>query len=129
MRLLLMINETFLFLPDQDPEFYSHRLQPVMAYIDSHLAEPITLDSIAQVCSLDKYYLSHLFKRETGSTIFQYILVKRIAMARELLSMGTSVAETCVQSGFGDYANFIRTFKKVTGNSPGHFKKMSRDAL
>lgn len=129
MRLLLMINETFLFLPDQNPEFYSHRLQPVMAYIDSHLAEPITLDSIAQVCSLDKYYLSHLFKRETGSTIFQYILVKRIAMARELLSMGTSVAETCVQSGFGDYANFIRTFKKVTGNSPGHFKKMSRDAL
>lgn len=128
MRLLLMINEIFLFLPDQDPEFYEHRLQPVMAYIDNHLVEPITLDSIAQVCSLDKYYLSHLFKRETGSTIFQYILVKRIAMARELLSMGTSVAETCVQSGFGDYANFIRTFKKITGKSPGHFKKMSRDA-
>ena len=128
MRLLLMINGTFLFLPDQDPEFYTHRLQPVMAYIDNHLAEPITLDSISQVCSLDKYYLSHLFKRETGSTIFQYILVKRIAMAREFLSMGTSVAETCVQSGFGDYANFIRTFKKITGYSPGHFKKMSRDA-
>ena len=72
--------------------------------------------------------MSHLFKRETGSTIFQYILVKRIAMAREFLSMGTSVAETCVQSGFGDYANFIRTFKKITGYSPGHFKKMSRDA-
>lgn len=128
MRLLLMINESFLFLPDQDPEFYSHRLQPVMSYIDRHVAEPITLDSIAQVCSLDKYYLSHLFKRETGSTIFQYILVKRISIARELLSMGTSVAETCVQSGFGDYANFIRTFKKTTGYSPGHFKKMSRDA-
>lgn len=128
LRLLMMINESFLFLPDKEAAFYEHRLQPVMVYIDEHLSEPISLDDVAQVCSLDKYYLSHLFKRETGSTIFQYILVKRIARAKELLSMGTSVSDSCIRSGFGDYANFIRTFKKVTGFSPGYFKKMSRDA-
>lgn len=126
-QLLLMINEAFICLTDQDPEIYNHRLQPVIRYIDAHLSESITLDTMASACSLDKYYLSHLFKKETGSTIFQYILVKRVAMARELLSLGSSVAEAGEQSGFHDYANFIRTFKKITGYSPGTLKKMSRD--
>ena len=127
LRLLLMINESFLFLPDQKPEFYDHRLKPVMEYIGQRLPGAITLEDMAAACSLDKYYLSHLFKRETGSTVSQYILVKRIVIARELLSIGSSVAEACEQSGFGDYANFIRTFKKVTGYSPGYFKKLNRD--
>lgn len=124
-NLLLMINEHFLQVPQQAPETYVHRLHPVMTYIDRNLSAPITLDFIAQTCSMDKYYMSHLFKKDTGSTIFQYILVKRVALAKELLSLGATVHEACLQSGFHDYANFIRTFKKVTGFSPGHFKKLN----
>lgn len=123
--LLLMVNECFQSAPGQEPNLHPHRIQPVMAYIDQHLSEPLTLESISHSCSLDKYYLSHLFKKETESTIFQYIQVKRIALAKELLTLGSTVTDACQQSGFNDYANFIRTFKKVTGYSPGHFKKLN----
>lgn len=123
MNLLLMVNEAFIQEASPLQKTEDHRLYSVMNYISQHLEESLTLDSIADHCGLDKYYLSHLFKKETDSTIFQYIMVKRIALAKELLSLGSSVADACTQSGFHDYANFIRTFKKVTGCPPGVFRK------
>lgn len=125
-HLFLMVNEGFLEETAQSGKMADHRILPVMSYINRHLEGNLTLDSIAEACSLDKYYLSHLFKKETGCTIFQYILVKRIALAKELLSLGSSVSDACQQSGFHDYANFIRSFKKVTGCSPGVYKKQSQ---
>lgn len=124
-NLLLMVNECFLSAPHESSDIYSHRIHPVMIYINQHISEPLTLESIAQACSLDKYYLSHLFKKETECTIFQYIMAKRIALAKELLSSGTSVSDACLQSGFRDYSNFIRAFKKATGCSPGSLKKQN----
>lgn len=102
-----------------------HRTQAIMDYIDAHLTSSLTLDSIAQALSLDKYYLSHLFKSETESTIYQYILVKRVALAKTLLSQGHTVSEACHLSGFNDYSNFIRSFKQVTGYTPGQFKRLA----
>lgn len=128
-QLLLMINEAFICRADQSPDPYSYRLQPMLQYIETHLSTPITLEDLAHACSLDKYYLSHLFKKETGSSIFQYILVKRVAAARELLCLGSSVAKAGEEAGFHDYANFIRTFKKITGRSPGTIKKLSQDPI
>lgn len=99
-----------------------HRTQAIMDYIDANLTDNLTLDSIARALAMDKYYLSHLFKSETGSTIFQYVLVKRVALAKTLLSQGHTVNETCHLSGFNDYSNFIRSFKQITGYTPGKFK-------
>uniref|UniRef100_UPI0006D13B4C helix-turn-helix domain-containing protein n=1 Tax=Clostridium sp. NkU-1 TaxID=1095009 RepID=UPI0006D13B4C len=97
-----------------------------MRYIDKNLTTPMTLDSISQALSLDKYYISHLFKSETESSIFQYIVVKRVALAKELLTQGHTVSEACHLSGFHDYSNFIRTFRQTTGYTPGQFKRLSR---
>ncbi|WP_099468591.1 AraC family transcriptional regulator [Konateibacter massiliensis] len=102
-----------------------HRAQSIMSYIDKNLVTPMTLDSISNALSLDKYYISHLFKSETESSIFQYIVVKRVALAKELLFQGHTVEEACHLSGFHDYSNFIRTFRKTTGYTPGQFKRMS----
>ncbi|MEY8354174.1 AraC family transcriptional regulator [Lachnospiraceae bacterium 54-53] len=103
-----------------------HRAQAIMNYIDENLTSPMTLDSISQALSLDKYYISHLFKSETESSIFQYIVVKRISLAKELLLRGHTVSEACHLSGFNDYSNFIRTFRQTTGHTPGQFKKLIR---
>lgn len=103
-----------------------HRAQTIMNYIDKHLTSLITLDSISHALSLDKYYLSHLFKSETQSSIFQYIIVKRVALAKELLSQGHTVSEACHLSGFHDYSNFIRTFRQTTGYTPGQFKRLDQ---
>lgn len=99
----------------------SQRLQDILAFIELHLSEDLSLDKLSKHFSMDKSYLSRLFKSETGSTIYNYILLKRISLAKQLLSEGKNVSETCSLSGFNDYANFIRAFKKVTGCSPSHY--------
>ncbi len=125
-QILILINlawqKTSSFRTAQRP----HRAQAIMNYIDRNLTAPMTLDTISQALSLDKYYISHLFKSETESSIFQYIVVKRVALAKELLSQGHTVSEACHLSGFNDYSNFIRTFRQTTGYTPGQFKRLNR---
>ena len=60
------------------------KIQPVLQYVDRHISEALTLDGVASAISMDKFYLSHLFKKETGSTLFQYIVVKRVTLAKHL---------------------------------------------
>lgn len=129
-QILILINQAY-FRNAQAPESspMPHRAQAIMNYVDNHLTEPLSLDSIARALSLDKYYLSRLFKSETESSIFQYILVKRIALAKELLIQGHTVTESCHMAGFNDYSNFIRSFRQITGCTPGQFKKSWQTAL
>lgn len=99
----------------------SGRLHDILNYIELNLSEDLSLNKISQHFSIDKSYLGRLFKKETGSTVYNYILLKRISLAKQLLSEGKNVSETCALSGFNDYSNFIRTFKKITGTSPSHY--------
>lgn len=128
-ELLLMVNRCFKQEDASSLRAAGHKVSPIMNYIDAHLTEPLSLDLIARGLSLDKYYISHLFKQETQSTIFQYILVKRIALAKQYLAEGYSVTETCYQTGFKDYCNFIRSFKNVTGFTPGAYKKQVKTSI
>ena len=125
-QILILINRSWQKTAPSPAVPRPHRAQAIMNYIDENLTAPLTLDSISQALSLDKYYLSHLFKSETESSVFQYIVVKRVALAKELLLKGHTVSEACHLSGFNDYSNFIRTFKQTAGNTPGQFKRMRR---
>lgn len=126
LQILILINRAWQKTSPGGTAPKPHRAQAIMSYIDKNLTTPMTLDSISQALSLDKYYISHLFKSETESSIFQYIVVKRVALAKELLSQGHTVLEACHLSGFHDYSNFIRTFRQTTGYTPGQFKRLSR---
>ena len=125
-QILVLINHAWSRTSSRSAIPTPHRVQAIMDYVDQHLTEPLTLDSIAAALSLDKYYLSHLFKSETESSIFQYVLVRRVALAKQLLSQGHTVSEACHLAGFNDYSNFIRSFKQITGYTPGQFKRGSR---
>lgn len=124
LQILVLVNQAYQRCREEPSQPVPHRVQMIMNYIDSHLAAPMTLDSISRDLSLDKYYLSHLFKQETESSIFQYILVKRVALAKELLAEGANVTEAGLGAGFNDYSNFIRSFRLTTGFTPGQFRKM-----
>jgi len=124
-QILILINQAWRNTGSVKTAPKPHRAQTIMNYIDDHLTEPLSLDSISLALSLDKYYLSHLFKSETESSIFQYIVVKRVALAKELLLKGHTVSEACHLSGFMDYSNFIRTFRQTTGCTPGQFKRIN----
>lgn len=101
----------------------SDKLKQVLAYINSNIQSEISLEMLAKLFSTDKCYLARLFKKETGSTIYNYILLKRISLAKKLLSEGYNVTEVCMLTGFNDYSNFIRTFKKTTGYPPAKYNK------
>jgi AraC-like DNA-binding protein len=103
----------------------SEKLQEVLEYINHHLTEDLSLDKIGKHFSLNKLYLGRLFKNETGSTLYNYILLKRISLAKQLLTENKNVTEVCSLSGFNDYSNFIRTFKQITGYSPSKYHKMN----
>ena len=80
-------------------------------------------DELAAHFYVSKYYLLHQFKEYTKTTIHQYILMKRINLAKDYLESGfspTSIYEKC---GFSTYSNFYKAFTGQTGISPGNYKR------
>ncbi len=96
----------------------------VLSYIGEHYAESLSLDSLSEVFYTSKYHLSHRFKEETGTSLYQYILYKRLAAARQLLIDGVQPAEAAERSGFTDYTTFYRAFRSRYGCSPSHIHQV-----
>ena len=125
-RLLLMTNLAF-----KDTDFVPTDIMPelvrnTMDYIEANLTEALTLQHLSKKL-LPTAVISAVNSKHTGLTIRNYILNRRIELAKICLSEGMSITETCYHSGFGDYANFIRSFTKLVGTSPGKFmRKQSR---
>lgn len=99
------------------------KLVPVLDYIDSHLDGDLSLEALEKHFYINRFYMTRLFKRITSSSLHEYIIYKRLSKAKMLLSQGLSVTEACQGSGFNDYSNFLRTFKRTVGVSPGQFGK------
>jgi AraC-like DNA-binding protein len=98
-------------------------IQDVMEYVKNHLTESIVLEDLSGQFFLNGAYISQQFKHYTGLTLRTYILDQRIGMAKTLLLEGKNVSETCALSGFSDYSNFIRSFTKQVGVSPGKYRQ------
>ena len=98
-------------------------INEVMAFINRHLTEPLTLESIAAEFYLNKDYLGRLFKEHTHATIGHYISVQRANLAQTMLAEGRTVTEVQELLGFSSYAYFFKFFKKMTGISPSQYRK------
>ena len=104
-------------------------VESLIGYIRAHLTESLTLDALAEWAALSKSSLSHRFKAATGFSVTEYIIHCRIQYARTLLSRGCSVQHSGEAAGFGDNAHFIRTFRRITGMTPGQFARSSKENL
>lgn len=124
LQLLVFTNN--LFSEPVSSQIYQHTpiVQRMMNYMEAHILDSISLDSLAHIFSHNKYYLCHIFKKETGTTIYNYLLLLRIARAKALLSNKRNVSEVCELSGFTNYSNFITTFKKHTGYTPKKYASL-----
>ncbi|MFP4377399.1 MAG: helix-turn-helix transcriptional regulator, partial [Spirochaetales bacterium] len=99
-------------------------IEKIKAYIDNHLAEPIGLDTICELVFMNKSYLSRLFKQEVGETFSEYLMRRRVEKAKRLLqSSERSIDEITEAIGLENVNHFYRIFKKVTGTTPGAFRK------
>ena len=100
-------------------------INTVTDYINAKFTRHITVEGIADMLSLDRRYLSRIFKQKTGKTIQEYLIEVRIEKAKQLLKEGYSITESAQMCGYEDICNFSKMFKKVTGTSPGKWKLCS----
>lgn len=98
--------------------------QKLLVYIDNHLEQDISLEHLAKKFYVSKYYIAHLFKGNTGISIHQYIMKKRLAACQNAILSNISISKAYLMFGFKDYSNFYRAFKKEFGISPKEYKDM-----
>ncbi len=90
----------------------------IVRFINENLAEQLSLDMLCERFYLSKTHLNRLFKQATGSTVWNYIVMKRLLRAHELLRAGENPTSVYLQCGFRDYTTFFRAYKKQFQVSP-----------
>lgn len=95
----------------------------VLEYIGSEYHADLSLDFLSERFHISKYHLSHEFKNETGTSIYHYITLKRLAAARQMLMDGKSPGDVYLACGFRDYTAFFKAFKTEYGTSPASIGK------
>lgn len=101
----------------------NQKVNELIAFINDNLTEDLSLDYLANEFFISKYYLSRKFKEFTGLSLYQYIMKKRLLLARDMLQNGTSVMNACYLCGFNDYSNFFQAFKREFGDAPSNYSK------
>lgn len=99
----------------------NEKINQIVQFINENLAGDLSLSNLETHFYMSKYYLSRQFKQFTGLSLYQYIIKKRLIAARNLLRSGASVMDACLQSGFNDYSNFLKAFKREFGKNPSNY--------
>lgn len=99
---------------------HSATVNQAMEYIDAHLSEPLSISDIASAVYHNANYLSGLFKRETGETIHNYIVRRRIEEAEYFVRHSSDpIAEIAAFYQFCSQSHFVQCFRKIVGQTPG----------
>lgn len=99
----------------------------VINYLNEHFEEDLSIAYIAEKFSIDKSYLSHLFKKCVGISLWSYVIFRRIYRFNDLVRENHSIEENCYKVGFQNYSNFYRLYKKYMKMTPMQFKKLSKE--
>ena len=118
LQLLTSLNRMSLRAAPQKEQDPSPLASKVLDYINEHYSEPLSLESLAQQFFVSKYHLSHEFSTVVGTSVYRCIMLKRLHMAKQMLSSGMAPGSVYGCCGFSDYANFFRAFKSQYGVSP-----------
>ena len=94
------------------------RILAMLDYIHAHISEDITIDQLSRQFFLSKYHMMHLFRLETGQSIYGYITHRRLMLARELIASGMAATDAAFHAGFGSYSSFTRAYGKHYGTTP-----------
>ncbi|EFE95432.1 AraC family transcriptional regulator [Serratia odorifera] len=119
--------EMMAFLPEKEGEALKiSQGSParIMQWVEENYQHKFSLAHLAADLGRSKSYLSRLFSRETGSTIQEYLLTRRVKRACELLrSSDLAIGQIAAAVGFADAPYFISCFKKMLGQTPLQYRK------
>ncbi|MDE7019148.1 MAG: AraC family transcriptional regulator [Lachnospiraceae bacterium] len=95
----------------------------VLTYMEDHIEEDLSLDKLADTFFVSKYHIAHIFKKNFGMSVHQYITKKRLTLCKEAILGGGNITDIYPAFGFGDYSSFYRAFQKEYGISPKSWKE------
>jgi AraC-like DNA-binding protein len=99
-------------------------LRRVLAYIDEHLGERISLGELAREAGISRFHFARQFRLSTGESPMEYLRRVRIERSKRILqNRETTIAEVAATLGFSDQSHFTRIFGRLVGVSPGSFAK------
>lgn len=106
-------------------------VQQAIYYIDTHLAEPLTLSNLAKTAGMSPNYFSALFHSVSGIALWDYINSRRIdlAISQILEEPKLNILEIALSCGYNNTANFNKAFKKITGLTPSAYRKLGERVL
>lgn len=106
-----------------DQTSYSQLVSDTLDYIDSHVGETMSLETLSRQFYVSTYHLAHKFKEEAGCTVNQYILRRKLGEAQERLVFGNDpIKQIAADCGYTNLQYFYSVFKKHTGNTPAEMR-------
>lgn len=96
----------------------SETVARIIEYINANLTTIKSLDDLRQEFFFSKSYINRIFKESTGSSVWDYVVLKRLLLSRTLLQEGKQANIVASECGFSDYSSFYRQFKQRFGISP-----------
>ncbi len=90
----------------------------MIRYINENILSGINTNTLAAHVHLSPSQTCRIFKETTGASVYHYILLKRLILAREMIANGESAKNASLSCGFGDYSSFYRLYTKYLGKSP-----------
>ena len=101
----------------------SSKVAEIIDYINKHLTEIKGLAELEERFFFSKSTLGRMFLHSTGSTVWDFIIIKRLLAARRMIHEGKSAALSAAACGFGDYSAFYRQYRRAFGESPRRERK------
>ena len=106
-----------------DEDDSDNTVSQIITYIDEHINENIRRKEIAEHIHLNEDYMAKLFKKEKGMQLKEYILERKMDIAKNLLvNSSLSVSIIALKVGFSNFSHFSQTFKKIEGITPNEYR-------
>lgn len=94
------------------------KIAEIIDYINAHLTEISGLEELERYFFFSKSTLNRLFRRSTGTTVWEFVLIKRLLLARRMIRAGKPATLAAAACGFGDYSAFYRQYLRFFGETP-----------
>lgn len=120
--LLHELSKCYARLPKLQTVKTPNLVSEICQYINADLTRDLSLEQLSEKYYISKTHLNRLFKTNVGTTVGRYIKLKRLFLAKELLSRGMHPTEVYSRCGFRDYSTFFRAFKNQFEKAPAAFR-------
>lgn len=99
----------------------------IQNYIDNNFSHISSVSEVAEQFFYSREYVSRLFKKYFDTTVYDYIIKRRVSKSQSLIVQGIPLIDVAYQVGFGSLSTFIRAFRSVAKMTPSEYRKLKKN--